>query len=80
MTIRITSLVSSGPLWITLTSGEQLRLEPGQTSQERPDVDVQDNPSVASLVSRGLIEVVSVSSGRSAPAGKKQAASPKRPT
>ena len=77
MTIRITSLVSSGPLWITLTSGEQLRLEPGQTSQERPDVDVQDNPSVASLVSRGLIEVVSVSSGRRGrAAGKKEAAQP----
>ena len=78
MPIRITSLIGSGPLWITLTSGAQLRLEPGQTSQERPDVDVQDNASVASLVRRGLIEVVSVSSGRRArAAGKKEAASPK---
>ena len=79
MPIRITSLIGSGPLWITLTSGAQLRLEPGQTSQERPDVDVQDNPSVASLVSRGLIEVVSVSSDRSAPAAKKQPANPTQP-
>ena len=77
MAIRITSLVSSGPLWIALTGGEQLRLAPGETSEERPDVDVQDNPSVASLVSRGFIEVVTVTSGRRArAAGKKEAAEP----
>lgn len=57
MGVRITSLVSSGPLWIALTSGEQLRLAPGQTSEERPDVDVQDNSVVDSLVERGMIEV-----------------------
>jgi hypothetical protein len=77
MPVQITSRVSAGPLWISLTSGEQLRLAPGQTSEERPDVDVQDNPSVASLVRRGLIEITSVSSGhRGRAAGKKEEASP----
>lgn len=64
MAVRITSLVSSGPLWIPLTSGAQLRLAPGQTSEDQPDVEVQDNSPVDSLVSRGLIEVVTVGSGR----------------
>jgi hypothetical protein len=69
MAVRITSLVSSGPLWIPLSSGEQLRLAPGQTSDEQPDVEVQDNSPVDSLVDRGLIDVVLVDSvrrGRSA--------------
>ena len=70
MTVRITSLVSSGPLWIPLASGEQLRLAPGQTSGDQPDVEVQDNSSVASLVSRGLIDVVTVVGGRRGRAGK----------
>ena len=75
MAVRITSLVSSGPLWIPLSSGEQLRLAPGQTSEDQPDVEVQDNSSVHSLVSRGLIEVVAAGGGRRGlAAGKNQAA------
>ena len=73
MTVRITSLVSSGPLWIPLASGEQLRLAPGQTSGDQPDVEVQDNSSVASLVSRGLIDVVTVGGGRRGRAAGKNA-------
>jgi hypothetical protein len=71
MGVRITSLVSSGPLWIALTSGEQLRLAPGQTSGERPDVDVQDNSAVDSLVERGMIEVAQVGSEPRRSSGKK---------
>jgi hypothetical protein len=75
MAVRITSRVASGPLWIPLSSGEQLRLAPGQTSEEHPDVEVQDNSSVDSLVSRGLIDVVPVGgSRRGRSAGKNQAA------
>jgi hypothetical protein len=74
MAVRITSLVSSGPLWISLTSGAKLRLEPGETSEEHPDVEVRDNPSVASLVGRGLIDVVSGGGGRRARAAAKTAA------
>jgi hypothetical protein len=69
--VRITSLVSSGPLWIALTSGEQLRLAPGQTSEERPDVDVQDNSAVDSLVERGMIEVAQVGDEPRRAGGKK---------
>jgi len=71
MGVRITSLVSSGPLWIALTSGEQLRLAPGQTSEERPDVDVQDNSAVDSLVERGMIEVAQAGGERRRGGGKK---------
>ena len=58
------------------TCGNQ-RVTHARGTAQRPDVDVQDNPSVASLVSRALIEVVAVSSGRRArAAGKKEAAEP----
>jgi hypothetical protein len=75
MSIRITSLVSSGPVWITLTSGAEMRLAPGATSAEYPDVDVKNNPSIESMVSSGLIKVDSAaaSTGRRARSGKKDA-------
>jgi hypothetical protein len=59
MTIRIKSLLSSGPLWVPLTSGTELRLAPGQVSQEMPGTEVQENQAVDSLVGRGMIEILS---------------------
>lgn len=58
MSIRIRSLHSAGPLWVPLTGGTSLRLAPGQVSQEFAEVEVEDNQSVDSLVSRGMIEVM----------------------
>jgi hypothetical protein len=64
--VRIKSLVSSGPLWIKLTTGESLRLAPGAVSPERPDVVVANNDAIDSMARRGLIEIVS-GSGASGP-------------
>ncbi|MFD1214349.1 hypothetical protein ACFQ36_20165 [Arthrobacter sp. GCM10027362] len=60
MPVRIKSLLSSGPLWVPLTSGATLRLSPGQLSPAVADVEVQDNQAVDSLVGRGIIDVLTV--------------------
>lgn len=60
MTIRIKSLLRLDPLWVPVSSDEALRSSPGPEASEMSDVDVRDNPGVASLVIRGLVEVVAV--------------------
>ncbi|MCG2622435.1 hypothetical protein LVY72_10975 [Arthrobacter sp. I2-34] len=60
MPVRIKSLLTSGPLWVPLTSGTSLRLSPGQLSPETADVEVQGNQAVDSLVGRGIIQVLAV--------------------
>lgn len=57
MPVTIRSLVNSRPLVVPLTTGTALRLSPGQSSGELPDVEVQDNPKIEKLTGLGLIEV-----------------------
>lgn len=57
MAIRIKSLLVSGPVVVPLNSGATVRLSPGQTSGELPDVEVADSQKVAKLAGRGVIAV-----------------------
>jgi hypothetical protein len=57
MTVRIRSLVVSGPLFVPLSGGGTLRLSPGQMTDELPDVEVADNAKVDKLRAQGLIDV-----------------------
>jgi hypothetical protein len=57
MPVTIRSLVHSRPLVVPLTTGTALRLSPGQSSGELPDIEVQDNPKIDKLSGLGLIEV-----------------------
>ncbi|GAA2623948.1 hypothetical protein [Paractinoplanes durhamensis] len=68
MPVTITNLQSAGPLHVPLASGRTLRLSPGQTSAEIPDVEVDDNDAVERLRNGGLVEVAEVR--KSAPAAR----------
>ena len=59
MAVRVTSLLISRPIVVPLGSGSSLRLSPGQTSDEIPDVEVQDNPKIERLKDQGVIAVES---------------------
>lgn len=77
MPVTITNLLPSGPLHVPLASGRTLRLSPGQTSAELPEVEVAGNARVDKLVARGVVEVTRAdrrgarapSEGPSPPAG-----------
>jgi len=60
MPYTLTSTQPSGPVHVSLTSGATVRLGPGETSAELPDVEVQDNPTVQKLRDRGVLEVRAV--------------------
>ncbi|MBH0775561.1 hypothetical protein [Nocardia bovistercoris] len=78
MPIRIKSLATAGPLWITLTDGAHLRLSPGEVSDELGDLDGRRNPVVEALVRDGLVAVEPVKRGRTAqPVVRKAAGKPK---
>lgn len=64
MPVTLTNLQRVGPLLVPLTSGATLRLAPGQTSDELPDVDVQDNAKIDKLTRQGVLEVTATKSGR----------------
>jgi hypothetical protein len=53
----ITSLLRRGPLVVLLTSGENLRLAPGETSGTLTDTEVDANPMIQKLLLRGDIAV-----------------------
>jgi hypothetical protein len=57
MPITLTSLMVSGPLLVPLASGGTVRLSPGQTSGELPDVDAGNNPMLDKLLQRGMVEL-----------------------
>ena len=57
MAVRIRSLTRSGHLLVPLSSGTTVRLSPGQSSGEMPDVEVTDNAKVDKLRLQGLIDV-----------------------
>jgi hypothetical protein len=59
MAVRVRSLLTSRPIIVPLGSGSSLRLSPGQTSDEIPDVEVQNNPKIEKLKDQGVIVVES---------------------
>jgi hypothetical protein len=72
MTVRITSLVASGPITLPLLSGATVWLTPGEVSDDLPDVEVSGNAKVAALAERGLIAVETIRATRpKSPSGSK---------
>ncbi|MFJ4783921.1 hypothetical protein [Streptomyces sp. NPDC088794] len=57
MTVRIRSLLTSGPIMVSLNSGRTVRLSPGRWSAELRDAELADNAKVDRLSRRGDIEV-----------------------
>lgn len=57
MPFTLTGTQPSGPLYVSLASGDTVRLGPGETSVELPDGEVEDSPAVRKLQDRGLLEV-----------------------
>lgn len=57
MAVRIRNLAMSGPVLVPLASGATVRLSPGQTSDEMPDVEVVDNAKVDKLRRQRLIDI-----------------------
>lgn len=45
------------PVWLTLTSGQALRLAPGEVSAKLKDVEVKNNPKVEKLQQQRVIAV-----------------------
>jgi hypothetical protein len=60
MPFTITNLRRSGPLVVPLLSGDDLRVSPGATSEELPDVEAEHNPRIDKLRRLGVIAVVAV--------------------
>lgn len=65
MPVTFTNRSLSGPVIVPLASGASLRLSPGETSPELPDVEAEANPALEKFVARGLVEVGQVDAGRS---------------
>lgn len=57
MPVTLTNRMLSGPLIVPLSSGAAVRLSPGQTSPELPDVEAEANAALDKLVGRGWVEV-----------------------
>jgi hypothetical protein len=58
MPLRIRNLLTSQPVVVPLNTGTALRLSPGQSSDELPDLETKDNAKVDRLRREGVIEVV----------------------
>lgn len=63
MPFTLTNSQPTGPLHVPLTSGASVRLAPGETSAELPDVEVDGNDVVAKLRRRGALQVRPVEQG-----------------
>jgi hypothetical protein len=62
MTVTIKNLLTSGPVAIPLTTGQWLRLSPGEESPELPDLEATANAKVDKLRSQRVIEIVQTDS------------------
>lgn len=56
MLVRLENL-SAYPVLLLLSSGETVRLSPGETSPDLPDVEVKASPKVDKLAARGVLAV-----------------------
>lgn len=74
MTVRIRSLLASGPIVVPLNSGRSVRLSPGRWSAELRDTEVADNAYLDKLHRRGDIEVAESREGTEAPDAREEGA------
>lgn len=58
MTVTIKNLLTAGPVAIPLSTGQWLRLSPGEQSPELPDVEATANEKIDKLRNQRVIEVV----------------------
>jgi hypothetical protein len=79
MSVRIRSLLTSGPITVPLNSGRNVRLSPGRWSAELRDAEVADNAKVDKLRLRGDIEVEPAGEQPEAPAAQDDAGAAKAP-
>lgn len=56
MPITLANLINR-PVLLVLSSGETLRLAPGETSAELHDVEIKNNPKVDKLVAQRIVAV-----------------------
>ena len=56
MTVKLENLTDR-PVLLTLSSGEVLRLSPGETSDDLEDVEVRSSSKIEKLVTQGVITV-----------------------
>lgn len=82
MAVRIRSLAVSGPVVVPLSTGEAVRLSPGQATDELPAVTVANNAKVEKLQQRGLIEVETLEepAAEAKPASKARSGKAARPS
>lgn len=57
MTVRIRSLLVSGPLLVPLSSGTTVRLSPGQVTDELADAEITNNAKIEKLRAQQVIDV-----------------------
>jgi|1185.fasta_scaffold93768_2 hypothetical protein len=57
MPVTFTNLQPRRHLLVPLASGATLRLSPGQSSDEVPDVEIQDSPKIDKLRRQGVLDV-----------------------
>jgi len=62
MTVTIRNLLVSGPVAIPLTTGQWLRLFPGEESPELPDIEATGNAKIDKLRRQRVIEIVGTDS------------------
>ena len=74
MTVRISSLLTSGPIMVPLNSGRRIRLSPGRWSAGLRDAEVAGNAGVDKLCRRGDIEVAENGEEPEAPATEEEGA------
>ncbi len=67
MPVSITNMLPR-PVLLPLSSGEWLRLEPGETSHEIPDVEVKNNPKLNKLQAQRAIGIQAQQSRAAPPA------------
>ena len=65
MTVTIKNLLVAGPVAIPLSTGQWLRLSPGEESSELSDIEATANAKVDKLRRQGVIEVVETDSATS---------------
>lgn len=79
MTVRIRSLLASGPLMVALNSGRSVRLSPGRWSADLRDAEIADNAGLDKLRRRGDIEVEQADEEAESPAAQEETPGGSRP-
>ena len=62
MSVHISNLTTR-PVWLTLTSGQTVRLSPGETSTALHEGEVKDNAKVQRLIAQRVVALGHASGG-----------------